>query len=72
MYNPENIIELVFGLGIPIIIGTFIYLFVNGKRKIDELKMKKEILELEIKRDEIHMDMLKEENKRLDMVIEKR
>jgi hypothetical protein len=70
MYNPDNIIELIFALGIPIIVGTFIYLVVNGKRKIDLFRLKKEILELEIKKDETHINLIKEENKRLDMIIE--
>jgi len=51
---------------------TFGFLLINKKYRtdIEKLKLKKEMLELELKKDEIHMKLIEAENRKLDRIIE--
>ena len=50
---------------------TFGFITITKKIKadVDKLRYRKEIIELEIKRDEIHLQMIMEENKKYDKMI---
>ena len=49
----------------------FSYLSTKEKRKTKELELKKQILELEIKKQNGNIKLLEEENKKYDNIIEK-
>ena len=63
------LISLFFGL--PGIIGFFIYKNKKNKLEIEKIKYQKEILELEIEKENIKLKTLEEENKKLDTIINK-
>jgi len=48
----------------------FILLLKKIKADVEIIKTKKEILELEIKKEEIHLTTIQEENRKLDKLIE--
>ena len=50
---------------------TFGFITITKKIKadVDKLRYRKEIIELEIKKDEIHLQMIMEENKKYDKMI---
>lgn len=50
---------------------TFGFITITKKIKadVDKLQYRKEIIELEIKKDEIHLQMIMEENKKYDKMI---
>jgi hypothetical protein len=58
-------------VGLPAIILTFIRKNIKNKREheIEKLKYQKEILELEIEKENKHIKLLEEENKKLDKII---
>ncbi len=53
----------------PSIVFGFIFLSKRAKYRVEELRFKKEILELEIKKDEMRIYTMHEENKKLDRII---
>jgi TolA-binding protein len=56
-------------LSIPIVAITLSYRQKTQKNKIRELELRKEILELEIEKQNGNVKLLEEENKRLDKII---
>jgi hypothetical protein len=56
-------------LSIPIVAITLSYRQKTQKNKIRELELRKEILELEIERQNSDVKLLEEENKKLDKII---
>jgi cell shape-determining protein MreC len=58
-------------VGLPVIMFTFIHKNAKNKREkeIERLKYQKEILELEIEKENKHIKSLEEENKKLDKII---
>jgi hypothetical protein len=54
----------------PIIVFTFIYFNLEGKRDIERRKLAKEMLELEIEKEKTHMSMLQAENEKYSHMIE--
>ena len=58
-------------VGLPVIVLSFIYK--NGKNKrekeIEKIKYQKEVLELEVKKQNNQMKIFEEENKKLDTLI---
>ena len=58
-------------VGLPVIVLSFIYK--NGKNKrekeIEKIKYQKEVLELEVKKQNNQMKIFEEENKKLDKLI---
>ena len=53
----------------PAILFSFLYKVKKNKHEVEKLKYQKEILELEMKKDEIKMILLEEENRKLDKII---
>jgi len=53
----------------PAIIFGFIYLMRKQKIDIEKLKLQKELKELEIQKDELHIRLLQEENRKYDLII---
>ncbi|MDR0377857.1 MAG: hypothetical protein LBH70_08700 [Spirochaetaceae bacterium] len=58
-------------VGLPAILFTFVYKNIKNKREkqIEKLKYQKEILELEIEKENKQIRLLEEENKNLDKII---
>lgn len=58
-------------VGLPAIVFTFVNKNIKNKREneIEKLKYQKEILELEIEKENKHIKLLEEENKKLDKII---
>jgi hypothetical protein len=58
-------------VGLPAIVLTFIHKNIKNKREkeIEKLKYQREILELEIEKENKHIKLLEEENKKLDKII---
>ena len=58
-------------VGLPAILFTFIHKNIKNKREneIEKLKYQKEILELEIEKENKQIKLLEEENKKLDRII---
>jgi cell shape-determining protein MreC len=58
-------------VGLPAIVFTFIHKNIKNKREkeIEILKYQKEILELEIEKENKQIKLLEEENKKLDKII---
>ncbi|MDR1218100.1 MAG: hypothetical protein LBK73_00645 [Treponema sp.] len=58
-------------VGLPAIVFTFMHKNIKNKREkeIEKLKYQKEILELEIERENKQIRLLEEENKKLDKII---
>jgi hypothetical protein len=58
-------------VGLPAIVLTFIQKNIKNKREneIEKIKYQKEILELEIEKENKHIKLLEEENKKLDKII---
>ena len=59
----------VFGLA-PMMVLGFIFLSKRQKYRIEELRFKKEILELELEREAYKIRLLEEENKKYDYFIQ--
>lgn len=63
----------IFGLTaivLPSITFTFIYFLRKNRADVDKLRYEKEILELELKRDQLKLLRIAEENKKYDRLIE--
>jgi len=56
-------------IGIPVIVFGFIYLNIKSKRAIEMMRIKKEMLELEIEKERINVRMLEAENVKYDRII---
>jgi len=56
-------------IGIPVIVFGFIYLNIKSKRAIEMMRIKKEMLELEIEKERINVRMLEAENIKYDRII---
>jgi len=54
----------------PLLTFGFIILLKKNKSDVEKLKYKKEILELEIRKEEIHLQSMIEENKKYDNLLE--
>lgn len=59
-------------IGIPVIIFGFIYLNVRNKRELEAIKIKKEMLELEVEKDRLKLDLFDAENATYDRLIDNR
>lgn len=59
----------VFGLA-PMTVFGFILLLKRQKHRVDELRYKKEILELELEREAYKIKLLEEENRKYDRLIQ--
>jgi len=56
-------------IGIPVIVFGFIYLNIKSKRSIEMMRIKKEMLELEIEKERINVRLLEAENIKYDRII---
>ncbi|HTX73781.1 MAG TPA: hypothetical protein VMC79_13205 [Rectinemataceae bacterium] len=56
----------------PAIVFSFIYFTRRGKNQVEMQRLKKEMLELEVDREELHLKVLVEENKKYDRMIGER
>jgi hypothetical protein len=54
----------------PLLTYGFILLMKRNKCEVEKLKYKKEILELEIRKDLVHLQLIAEENKKYDRLLE--
>jgi hypothetical protein len=59
-------------IGIPVIVFGFVLLNLRSKRSIDKIRLQKEILELELQKDQIRPKMLEAENIKYDRLIDNR
>jgi len=56
-------------IGIPVIVFGFIYLNIKSKRAVEMMRIKKEMLELEIEKERMNVRMLEAENMKYDRII---
>ena len=56
-------------IGIPVIVFGFIYLNIKSKRAVEMLRIKKEMLELEIEKERMNVRMHEAENMKYDRII---
>jgi len=72
--DPDSIVQIFIAfsafIGAPAVIFTFIHQGRKLKLKTEEWKYKKEILELEVRKEELHIDAIREESRKLDRAIE--
>jgi hypothetical protein len=68
----EIVISSVFSLfiGAPIIVFSFILLHKRSQRYIEEMKYKRQILELELEKEKVHLKIIEAENLKYDRIIE--
>jgi len=59
-------------IGIPVIVFGFIYLNIKSKRAVEMMRIKKEMLELEIERERINVRLLEAENIKYDRIIDRK
>ena len=59
-------------IGVPLIVFGFVLLNLRNKRSVEKIRLQKEILELELKKERIRMKMLEAENVKYDRLIENR
>ena len=59
-------------IGIPVIVFGFVLLNLRSKRSIDKIRLQREILELELQKDQIKLKMLEAENIKYDRLIDNR
>lgn len=57
-------------IGLPVIIFGFIYLNIKSKRDIEIMRIKKEILELEVEKEKTKVWLLEVENTKYDRIID--
>jgi uncharacterized membrane protein len=57
-------------LGIPLIVFGFIYLNIRSKQGIEIMKIKKEMLALEIEKERLNVQKLEAENTKYDRIID--
>lgn len=68
--NIEGIIAILSSLvGIPLIVFGFIFLNIRNKRELAAMKIKKEMLELEVEKERVHLRLLEAENSKYDRLI---
>jgi hypothetical protein len=53
----------------PLIVFGFVYLNKRSTNQVKALQLKKEMLELEVEKEELHMKALAEENRKYDRVL---
>lgn len=56
----------------PAIVFGFVYIMRRGKDRVEELRLKKEMLELEVEKEKMHLLALTEENRKYDRLIDSR
>jgi hypothetical protein len=54
----------------PALVFGFILLIRKGKHDVEKLRLQKEIKEIELRKEEIHLHTLLEENKKYDRLID--
>jgi len=59
-------------LGIPLIVFGFIYLNIRGKREIEMMKIRKDMIQLEMEKERLNLQMLEAENMKYDRLIEEK
>jgi hypothetical protein len=59
-------------IGAPLIIMIFMYFITKRQEETKSLTLKKEILNLEIEKEKLHLITIEEENKKLDRIIEEK
>jgi len=57
-------------IGIPVIVFGFIYLNIKNKRAVEMMRLKKEMLELEIEKEKVRARLLEAENIKYDRIID--
>jgi len=57
-------------LGIPLIVFGFIYLNIKNKRAVEMMRIKKDMLELEVEKDKLNVKRLEAENIKYDRLID--
>lgn len=57
-------------IGIPVIVFGFVYLNSKNKRGVEMMRLKKEMLELEVEREKARARLLEAENAKYDRIID--
>lgn len=57
-------------IGVPLIVFGFVLLNSRNKRSVEKIRLQKEILELELQKEQIRLKMLEAENVKYDRLIE--
>ncbi len=57
-------------IGVPLIVFGFVLLNLRNKRFVEKIRLQKEILELELQKEQIRLKMLEAENVKYDRLIE--
>jgi hypothetical protein len=57
-------------IGAPAIVFSFVYFSKKQKLRLEEMKIKRDILELELEKDKMHLRLLDAENDKYDRLIE--
>ena len=71
MFLLERILAyLFFGVGLPTLAFFFVRRLMRDRTEVDRLKYQKDVLELEIKKEEARTRTLEEENRKYDRIIQ--
>jgi len=57
-------------IGAPSVVFTFIYMVKKGRNELEALRIRKDMLQLEVERERLRVAALAEENRKYDRVIE--
>ena len=57
-------------IGVPLIVFGFVLLNLGNKRSVEKIRLQKEILELELQKEQVRLKMLEAENVKYDKLIE--
>lgn len=57
-------------IGAPLIVFGFLFLRRRGRDQLEALRIKKEMLELEVEKEKLHLAAMAEENAKYDRIIE--
>ena len=57
-------------IGIPLIVFSFIYLNIKSKRAVEIMRIKKEMLELDVEKERVKARLLEAENLKYDRIID--
>ena len=57
-------------IGAPSVVFTFVYMVKRGRNDLEALRIKKDMLELEVERERLRVAALAEENRKYDRLIE--
>ena len=57
-------------IGVPLIVFGFVLLNLGNKRSVEKIRLQKEILELELQKEQVKLKMLEAENVKYDRLIE--